>query len=77
MYAKLGDMTNDDKEMWHGNGEKLSMTYEEGISTDELVNKLKSASKTGERVDYGQAGTLGRALPFRQTSGLLMLMNSL
>ena len=54
MYAKLGDMTNDDKEMWHGNGEKLSMTYEEGISTDDLVSKLKSASKTGERVDYGQ-----------------------
>ncbi|WP_298482293.1 glycoside hydrolase family 9 protein [uncultured Ruminococcus sp.] len=54
IYSKLGDMAQDDKETWHGNGEKLSMTYEEGISQDELEAKLKTASKTGETVDYGQ-----------------------
>jgi endoglucanase len=52
MYAKLGDMTDDDKEMWHGNGTVLSMSYTAGISQSELESKLKSASATGETIQY-------------------------
>ena len=54
MYAKLGNMSNDDQELWHSNGEELSMSYEEGLTQTQLEDKLKSASKTGNKVDYGQ-----------------------
>lgn len=53
MYAKFGNMANDDQELWHGNGNKLSMTYQSGISMTELENQLKSASPTGQSVEYG------------------------
>ena len=54
MYPKLGNMSNDDQELWHSNGEELSMSYEEGLTQTQLEDKLKSASKTGNKVDYGQ-----------------------
>ena len=54
MYAKLGNMSNDDQELWHSNGEELSMSYEEGLTQTQLEDKLKNASKTGNKVDYGQ-----------------------
>ena len=44
MYAKLGDVTNDDCEYWHNNGNKLSMEYKEGMSLSELETALKGAS---------------------------------
>ena len=53
MYAKLGNMANDDQELWHSNGDELSMTYEAGLTQEQLEEKLKSASKTGNKVDYG------------------------
>ena len=53
MYAKLGNMSNDDQELWHSNGEELSMSYEEGLTQTQLEDKLKSASKTGNKADYG------------------------
>lgn len=56
IYTKLGDITDDDKENWHQNGEKLSLSYSdvEGLDDQALVDKLKSASKTGEKVEYWQ-----------------------
>ena len=55
IYAKLGDMTNDDAELWHGNGELLSVDYSqvEGKSLEEIASVVKSAGKTGQSVDYG------------------------
>ncbi len=53
MYAKFGNMAKDDQELWHGNGNVLSMTYKEGASMTQLENDLKSASSTGQSVDYG------------------------
>ncbi len=54
IYAKLGDMTNDDKELWHGNGTKLNLSYSdvEGKSQKEVEEALKNASG-GQTVDYG------------------------
>ncbi|MGN1225184.1 MAG: carbohydrate binding domain-containing protein, partial [Ruminococcus sp.] len=56
IYTKLGDITDDDKENWHQNGEKLNLSYSdvEGLDDQALVDKLKSASKTGEKVEYWQ-----------------------
>ena len=42
-YAKLGDITNDDAEYWHNNGNKLKMEYKEHMSLDELVTALEAA----------------------------------
>lgn len=55
MYAKLGDMNEDDKEHWHSNGDELKMTYDPSYDMDDLVSALKSASKTGTTYDYGSA----------------------
>ncbi len=52
LYAKIGDITNDDCEYWHSNGDRLSMTYTAGLTLDELESKLTSASKTGTRDEY-------------------------
>ncbi len=54
MYPKLGNMSKDDQELWHSNGDELSLSYEEGLTQEQLEEKLKSASKTGNKVDYGQ-----------------------
>ena len=55
IYSKLGDMTNDDAEMWHGNGTLLNLTYSqiEGKSQEEIETALKSASPSGQTIDYG------------------------
>ncbi len=43
-YAKLGDVTNDDAEYWHNNGNKLNMEYKAGIGQDELEQALRNAT---------------------------------
>ena len=43
-YAKLGDVSNDDAEYWHNNGNKLNMEYKPGMSQSELEDALRSAS---------------------------------
>jgi len=53
MYPKLGDATNDDKEIWHMNGTKLNLDYEPGLTQEQLESKLASASTTGETIEYG------------------------
>jgi endoglucanase len=54
MYAKLGDMTNDDAELWHSNGNMLDMTYKEGASQEEIESELKAAQQNGQFGDYNQ-----------------------
>ena len=56
IYAKIGDMTDDDKELWHGNGQILNLKYSdvEGKDLKGIEEALKSASTTGQQVDYGQ-----------------------
>ncbi len=52
-YAKLGDITNDDCEYWHNNGQKLDMKYLGADATQEEVESaLKSASTSGTEVKY-------------------------
>ena len=53
IYCKLGDITDDDLENWHQNGDKLQMDYDDSLDDQQLTEKLKSASKTGEKVDFG------------------------
>ncbi|MBR3630675.1 MAG: glycoside hydrolase family 9 protein [Oscillospiraceae bacterium] len=48
MYPKIGDITNDNAEYWHGNGNKLSLDYKEGMTQDELASALKAASVSKE-----------------------------
>ena len=52
IYCKLGDITDDDLENWHQNGDKLQMDYDESLDDKQLTEKLKSASKTGEKVEF-------------------------
>jgi endoglucanase len=52
LYAKIGDITNDDCEYWHGNGTKLSMSYKAGATMSEVESLLKSASSTGTTIPY-------------------------
>ena len=55
IYAKLGDMTQDDKEMWHGNGTVLNLSYSsiEGKSQEEIEEALRNAPSAGQTIDYG------------------------
>lgn len=53
MYAKLGNMADDNQELWHGNGTVLNMQYQEGIDMATLEANLKSASPSGQTIDYG------------------------
>ena len=55
IYAKLGDMTDDNKEMWHGNGTVLNLSYSdvEGKDMSGIETALKSASSGGQTIDYG------------------------
>ncbi|MBR1529274.1 MAG: glycoside hydrolase family 9 protein [Oscillospiraceae bacterium] len=49
MYAKLGDVTNDDCEYWHNCGNKVDMgEYDPSLGQDDLVSKLTSASVSKE-----------------------------
>ena len=52
LYAKIGDMTNDDAELWHSNGNQLSMTYQEGASQADIEASLRSAQPDGQWGDY-------------------------
>ncbi|MCR4647395.1 MAG: glycoside hydrolase family 9 protein [Oscillospiraceae bacterium] len=52
MYAKLGDMTNDDAELWHSNGNMLNMTYQENATQEEIENALRAAQPNGQWGDY-------------------------
>ena len=69
MYAKLGNMSKDDQELWHSNGDELSLSYEAGLTQTQLEDKLKSASKTGNKETTVRAGMLGTTRNIRQTSG--------
>lgn len=55
IYAKLGDMTDDDKELWHGNGQQLGLSYSdvEGKDLKGIEDALRSASPSGQNIDYG------------------------
>ena len=70
IYAKIGDMTNDDAELWHGNGTVLNLSYSdvEGKSMSEIETALKNASSSGQTVDYGMGWDAWKnsALPSNQ-----------
>ena len=51
-YSKIGDMTDDDYEVWHMNGQPLNMSYTPNIGLDELESQLRSASANGAEVPY-------------------------
>ncbi len=49
VYAKLGDVTNNDAEYWHGNGNTLSLnSYTPGMSQSDLETALKNATSSKE-----------------------------
>ena len=55
MYAKIGNMVNDDQELWHGNGKVLNMSFLGTDATEEeVVTALKNATTTGTEVKYYQ-----------------------
>ncbi len=54
LFAKLGDMANDDAEYWHSNGQELSMTYTPGASLADVETALKAASNGGANISYGE-----------------------
>ena len=55
IYAKFGDMTDDNKELWHGNGQPLSLSYSdvEGKDMAGIEDALRAASPSGQNIDYG------------------------
>ena len=58
-YAKLGDVTNDDAEYWHNNGNKLNMEYKPGMSQSELESALRSASTASGQETTSDQNKLG------------------
>ncbi len=52
LYAKIGDMTNGDLELWHSNGNRLNMIYDANWSQSDIENSLRDAQQTGEWKDY-------------------------
>ncbi len=52
MYSKIGDMTNDNAELWHSNGNMLNMTYDESWAQTDIENALRSAQPNGQWGDY-------------------------
>ena len=53
MYAKIGNMVDDDQELWHSNGKILNMpTLGTNATESQVVSALKSASTTGQEVKY-------------------------
>ncbi len=52
LYAKIGDIGDDNCEYWHGNGQPLDMSYTEGASLADVASTLKSAATTGSKVEY-------------------------
>ena len=55
IYAKIGDMTDDDKELWHGNGQVLNLKYSdvEGKDMAGIEAALTAATPSGQNVEYG------------------------
>jgi endoglucanase len=51
MYAKLGDVTNDDAEYWHNNGNKLKMEYKADMTQDQLKEALMAATGNETKSD--------------------------
>ena len=56
VYSKLGDVTNDDAEYWHNNGNKLDFeTYTPNMSMADLETALKGAkTKNGKETTNNQ-----------------------
>jgi len=55
LFAKLGDMANDDAEYWHSNGQELSLTtYTPGASQADVEEALKAATPSGANISYGE-----------------------
>ena len=55
MYAKIGNMVNDDEELWHGNGLVLDMpTLSNDATQEEVEAALLNAKSTGTDVKYYQ-----------------------
>ena len=53
MYAKIGNMVDDDQELWHGNGKLLNMSFLGTDATEEeVVSALKKAGTTGSEIKY-------------------------
>ncbi len=53
MYAKIGNMVNDDQELWHGNGKLLTMpALGNDASNEDVVTALKTAKESGSDVKY-------------------------
>ncbi|MDE6004621.1 MAG: glycoside hydrolase family 9 protein [Oscillospiraceae bacterium] len=57
VYAKLGDVTNDDAEYWHNNGNTLDFeTYTPGMSMADVETALKGAkTKNGKETGTNQS----------------------
>ncbi|MGN1133573.1 MAG: glycoside hydrolase family 9 protein, partial [Oscillospiraceae bacterium] len=55
MYAKIGNMADDDQELWHGNGKLLNMpTLDNDATEADVISSLKDADYTGSEVYYYQ-----------------------
>lgn len=55
IYAKIGNMVNDNQELWHGNGTVLNMpTLGTNATQEQVEQALKNASSTYTTIDYGQ-----------------------
>ncbi len=52
MYSKIGDMTNDNAELWHSNGNMLNLSYDASWTQADVENALKSAQPNGQWGDY-------------------------
>ncbi len=52
LYSKIGDMTVDDAELWHSNGNMLTMSYDENWAQSDVENALRSAQPNGQWGDY-------------------------
>ncbi|MDE6148801.1 MAG: carbohydrate binding domain-containing protein, partial [Ruminococcus sp.] len=55
MYAKIGNMVDNDQELWHGNGMVLNMpTLSTTATQKEIETALRKAKTTGKKVEFGQ-----------------------
>ncbi len=51
-YTKIGDMNDDQYEIWHFNGTQLNMSTSRGMSATSLESALRSASANGTTIEY-------------------------
>ncbi|MBQ8928336.1 MAG: glycoside hydrolase family 9 protein [Oscillospiraceae bacterium] len=54
LYSKIGNMTVDDAELWHSNGNQLNMSYDGNATQSEVEAALRSAQPNGQWGDYNQ-----------------------